>query len=945
MKKNFIPAFSALAFFTFSLFAFFSCTTTKQTDTAQETAASEIETPESNVQEELSAQRLIELGKIEEAKTLFASKVDINSIDKNGNTALHAAAKINDADLCIFLLAKGIDSSLKNYDSDTALHVAIKNDSFESARILSVVKNDIFAINKNNETALEQALKQNEVFYDIMINERTAALNDQNGQNIIHYFVKFHDEKAVQLAIKKSLPIDNKDKAGKTPLQLALNDAENDSSVKIAAELIKDGAQPIAGEFEYFEEAVMARNMNFRYSDGEIPLHISASLGHFAVSKYLAVNGSSVKAQDISGSTPLHCAVRNGHTEIARLLLENNADVNALDTLGKTPLLLIIPEEKQQEMYTLLLSKGADSQKKDTFGDSVLHTATLMNVQPEILDLLVKFKADLNARNKEGVTPLLMAVEMNSLEHIDFYVKKGADINASDVNGRSPLTEALLQNFRTVKALVTKDNVNSIDSKGNTPIHTAILKNAPLESFAYIARLCRDINARNAEGNTALYIAIQKNRRDIGDLLVNMDANIFITNTRNYSPLRIAFAMGGDICEWIITSKTIAATDGSGNTAMHYAAEWEESGAITLLKEKGADINAKNANGETPLFSAVKTDNGSLIELLVKLGADFKVRDNSGSTALHSAVRWNTTGTTLALINAGAYINAQNSTGITPLAEAVSAGNLEMAELLLDNGADVNACDTKGKSILSFAVQTQNINAVNLLLKNNADLYIQEFDGKNAFHEAVLTENVEIIRKIQQSGGDALSRDKNGTTPFALSLTKSEDIIRAVVGKNKNLTDSDGNTLMHIAVANNAKVAVINELISENYPFDTRNSSGVTPLYLAAETNQLASVDALLSGGANPFTASGKKDGCTVSLALQKNDQLLLNTILKYAAHKTDMQGNTILHYAAKLSNAETVKKLLAADINPAVKNIAGETAYNIAVNWQKTEIAQLLKQ
>ena len=319
--------------------------------------------------------------------------------------------------------------------------------------------------------------------------------------------------------------------------------------------------------------------------------------------------------------------------------------------------------------------------------------------------------------------------------------------------------------------------------------------------------------------------------------------------------------------------------------------------------------------------------------------------DSGGGTRKQESSNINKKSVDALIINAGAYINAQNSTGITPLAEAVSAGNLEMAELLLDNGADVNACDTKGKSILSFAVQTQNINAVNLLLKNNADLYIQEFDGKNAFHEAVLTENVEIIRKIQQSGGDALSRDKNGTTPFALSLTKSEDIIRAVVGKNKNLTDSDGNTLMHIAVANNAKVAVINELISENYPFDTRNSSGVTPLYLAAETNQLASVDALLSGGANPFTASGKKDGCTVSLALQKNDQLLLNTILKYAAHKTDMQGNTILHYAAKLSNAETVKKLLAADINPAVKNIAGETAYNIAVNWQKTEIAQLLKQ
>ena len=59
----------------------------------------------------------------------------------------------------------------------------------------------------------------------------------------------------------------------------------------------------------------------------------------------------------------------------------------------------------------------------------------------------------------------------------------------------------------------------------------------------------------------------------------------------------------------------------------------------------------------------------------------------------------------------------------------------------------------------------------------------------------------------------------------------------------------------------------------------------------------------------------------------------------------TDTIGDGILHYAARMGDAETVKLLLKMPkIDRNARNIAGETAYDIAMRWQRPEIAQLLK-
>lgn len=894
--------------------------------------------------DENSALALVQAGRIDDAKKLFQTQADINAVDENGNTVLHLAALKNDADLVSFLISKGADTSLKNYNSEIPLHVAIKHDSYDAARNLAASGSDIFTKDGSGTSALEMALSRSDIYYDIMITTRSGDLRDLNGESIVHYFVKTRNEKAIGYCVKKGLPLGIKDKNGITPLAIALKNADDPVSVRIAAELLKAGTEPVPGDYSYFEETVLSRNMSLRFDGGQTALHIAAANGQNGIAEYLVENGASVSAQDTSGATPLHEAVRYGYSDIATLLLEHGADVNATDTLGKTPLLLIIPKKQQEQMYNLLLSNKADTKSKDMYGDTVLHVATMMGIQVTVLEQMVKYGADINARNKQGVTPLSVAIEHKLDDHIKFYVQNNADINAEDVQGRTPLTQALASGQPLVEKIVTAGNINSHDSEGNTPLHTAILKDAPLEMIQYMLSLNGDINMRNSTGDSPLYLAIQKNRRDIGELLLSKDANIFSTNTHNDSPLRLALTRGGDVSDWILTSKTINATDGSGNTALHYAAEWGLEPAVTTILEKGADPDKPNANGETALFNAAKTDDTKIIDLLIKGGATKTVRDHLGSTPLHTAGRWNSVHSAQRLIDIGLDINAQNTAGMTPLAEAALSGKKEMTQLLLENGANPNVADATGRTILIDAIRSQNQDVITLMLDAGANPNIQGMDGKNASHEAVLTGSVPIIEMIYKVGGNPLSRDTNGNTPFSLSLKQTETVIRAAAGKDRNITDSDGNTIIHIAVQNDIRPDILTALLKDGYPADNRNAKGYTPLALAVSAGKNDIAEELLANGANPFITIDSSGLCPLTLAMSQKDGIALGYMVKYAGTKTDIKGNGILHYAAKTADADTVAKLIKAGLDRSIKNISGETAYDIAVNWQRPEIAQLLK-
>jgi len=79
--------------------------------------------------------------------------------------------------------------------------------------------------------------------------------------------------------------------------------------------------------------------------------------------------------------------------------------------------------------------------------------------------------------------------------------------------------------------------------------------------------------------------------------------------------------------------------DGSGNTALHWAATLARVSLMRLLIQKGANIFRGNAAGQTPLMAAVQVNNSldhsCFPDMLEILGPLIEIRDATGRTVLH----------------------------------------------------------------------------------------------------------------------------------------------------------------------------------------------------------------------------------------------------------------------------------------------------------------------
>ncbi|HPX26682.1 MAG TPA: ankyrin repeat domain-containing protein, partial [Treponemataceae bacterium] len=212
----------------------------------------------------------------------------------------------------------------------------------------------------------------------------------------------------------------------------------------------------------------------------------------------------------------------------------------------------------------------------------------------------------------------------------------------------------------------------------------------------------------------------------------------------------------------------------------------------------------------------------------------------------------------------------------------------------------------------------------------------------NAYHEAAESGNIELIKLVQDAGGNPLSRDAHGTTPFSLVILKGDNVIKAVLGTNSRLIDSDGNTPLHIAIEKKADPSVLSLLLSMNYPVNTRNREGIIPLVIAAKNGMKEHVQLLIEQGADIYLTDNSGE-CALSIALTKQTALL-DSMVKYAGKKVDIAGEGILHYAARLADISTLQKVLGMGLDRQSRNISGETPRDIAVRWQKTEAAELLR-
>jgi len=896
---------------------------------------------------------LISAGKAAEVKKRFSMGDSINQKNPQGQSLLHIAALRNDAEMVQLLLALKADPESRDTAGETPMAAATNAGCLDAVKALAGAGADIFAENAVGSTVFDLARKKSPEALGAIISAKTVSQQDKNGKTALHRAVELADEGAVAIILKSGGVVSVRDNAGLTPLAVAYLNPIPSASARIAASLLLAGAEPLRGNFSYFETATLKRNLSMRFEEGKTPLHIAAANGQTGFVDWLLEQKAAVNVKDSSSSTPLHEAVRNGHIDCTALLLKSGADPNQKDSSGNTPLHLVMPLASRSEIFSLLLGAKADPNQKDSYGETPLHIAARLGMSEDIIRALINAGGDTNERNKKGVTPLALAIERNQAAQASLFVKLGADIHAEDIDGNTALTKAYDTGLDMVQAVLSDANIQSRDSQGRTPLHIAVLKKADATIINYLISRKADVNARDKNGDTPLHIAVRNNDRASGEILLAHNADVFYPNVSGESALRAALTRMGGRQDWVLNSNVIKSSDGAGNTPLHLAAEWKLDVIVSFIAEKGGDMNARNANGETPLFNAVKADSLTTVKSMLsdsaERKADINARDYLGNTALHACIRWTAFNAAESLLqadsrsNARKLINARNLAGKTALHDAARAGNLDFIRTLIAAGADCNAVDETGKTALTDALQANRPEAVKLLLDKGASPVMQDMYGRNAYHEAVEFGSVGIITMIRNAGGNPMSRDSYGHTPLSLAFRKSSETVMAVIGTNVNLVDSDGNTPLHIAVSERCADEVLKALIDDKFPVNNRNRTGSTALLQAIRDNQQGAARILLAAGADPF-ASDNSGECAVSLALVGMSDFI-PVLAEYAADKTDTIGDGLLHYAARLGSVDVIKRLLSLPrIDRAQKNIAGETAYDIAVRWQKSDNAALLK-
>jgi len=920
-------------------------------------AVSCVSTPTPSTQatpgQEINLADLINDGKNDEVKKRFSGSDSINQKDSKGQTLLHVAALKDNADMVQFLLDMKADTEIKNNSGETPLASAVKADCLVASRLLAKSGASVFAVDAGDATVYRLARDRGAEAFSAIISESSARQRDPDGKTALHHAAALLDEEAVGIILEAGSEVSTPDSKGETPLSLSYGNPASDASATIASRLLLAGAEPLRGTFGYFETAVLKRNLAIRYEEGKTPLHIAAANGHTGFVNYLLGRKAPVNVKDVSSATPLHEAVRGGHIDCTRILLAAGADPNQKDSAGNTPLHLVMPVASRSGIFALLLGAKADPNQKDSYGETPLHIAARLGMSEDIIRALVSAGADINERNKKGVTPLSLAIERRQVTQAALFVQLGADIHAEDMDGETAITKAIKSGPDMVQAIITQTNISSRDSQGRTPLHVATLARAEPAVINFLISKKADVNARDKNGDTALHIAIRNNDRANGEVLLAFGADVFYPNVSGESALKAALTRMGGREDWVLNSTVIKSSDGAGNTPLHLAAEWQLAPVVSFITQKGGDPNARNANGETPLFNAVKSDSGITIRTLLsdssERKADVNARDFLGNTAIHACIRWSSgnAADTLLLFdgqsNGRKLINARNLAGKTALHEAARTGSLHFIHTLISAGADINAVDETGKTALTDAIQANKVDAIRVLLNRGASPVMQDMYGRNAFHEAVESTGSEVIALLRNAGANPMSRDSWGKTPLSLAFKKTPDTVMAVIGTNVNLVDSDGNTPLHIAVAERASEETLRALIAAHYPVNNRNRTGTTALLFAIKEGDEASCRILLSSGADPFATDNSGDSA-VSVALVSR-QNLLQILAEYAADKSDTVGDGLLHYAARMASAETVSRLLTLPrMNRASRNIAGETPYDVAVRWQHADIAELLK-
>jgi len=316
--------------------------------------------------------------------------------------------------------------------------------------------------------------------------------------------------------------------------------------------------------------------------------------------------------------------------------------------------------------------------------------------------------------------------------------------------------------------------------------------------------------------------------------------------------------------------------------------------------------------------------------------------------------------------------------------QAASSGDLaKVRELVEKDPALIRLKDENGRTPLHWAARGVHFELLKFLVEKGAEVGAADASGTTALHSVAARGHFEACKMLIEKGASVKAKNADGATPFYHAATAgSREILEYLLAHGANKTDLEirntwGRTPLCAVARDGGQPEILKVLVALGADVNAADSSGWTPIMLAAWRPNKEAVDVLLDAGAdlpvnNPegerllADAAGHGLERLFSRMVEKGASLtILNrdggTLLHSAAaggasaiveslvnkgfdvDKRDLFDWVPLHLAAEQGHKDVISLFLqkGADIN--ARNKLGQTAYNIAAEREDPALMDLL--